>query len=81
MGGMSIYGERFPDENLLGKHDRKGVLSMANSGPNTNNSQFFVTFGEAGWLDGLHTVFGELTEGFDTLDLLQLGGSTSGEPT
>ena len=54
---------------------------MANRGPNTNNSQFFVTFCETRWLDGLHTVMGELVEGWETLDLLALGGSTSGEPT
>ena len=80
-GGKSIYGSNFPDENLSTHHDRKGTLSMANRGKNTNSSQFFVTFGEARWLDGLHTVMGELVEGWDTLELLHLGGSTSGEPS
>ena len=80
-GGMSIYGSNFPDENLNLKHVKKGTLSMANRGPNTNSSQFFVTFAETNWLDGVHTVFGELVDGFDTLDLLHLGGSLGGEPT
>ena len=78
---MSIYGSNFPDENLNLKHAKKGTLSMANRGPNTNSSQFFVTFAETNWLDGVHTVFGELVDGFDTLDLLHLGGSLGGEPT
>ena len=78
---MSIYGNFFPDENMSLDHDKKGTLSMANRGPNTNSSQFFITFDEARWLDGVHTVFGELIEGFDTLELLHLGGSKSGEPT
>ena len=81
MGGMSIYGANFPDENLTLDHSKKGILSMANRGPNTNSSQFFVTFKECQWLDGVHTVFGEVVSGWDTLELLHLGGSTSGEPT
>lgn len=78
---MSIYGANFPDENLFLKHSKRGVLSMANRGANTNSSQFFVTLKETSWLDGVHTVFGELVEGHETLDLMALGGSTSGEPT
>ena len=54
---------------------------MANRGPNTNNSQFFITLVATPWLDGVHTVFGELVSGYDTLELLALGGSTGGEPT
>lgn len=54
---------------------------MANTGRNTNNSQFFITFGPADWLDGYHTIFGEMIEGDDTLTLLQLTGSKSGTPT
>ena len=80
-GGNSIYGKNFPDENLSTKHDRRGTLAMANRGKNTNSSQFFVTFAPTDWLDGVHTVMGELIDGFDTLELLHLGGSTSGEPT
>ena len=80
-GGMSIYGERFPDENLNLIFDGRGILAMANRGPNTNNSQFFITFAETRWLNGVHTIFGELVEGNDTLSLLHLGGSTGGEPT
>ena len=80
-GGMSIYGANFPDENLFLKHSKKGMLSMANRGPNTNSSQFFITFKDTAWLDGVHTVFGELVSGHDTLDLMALGGSIGGEPT
>ena len=80
-GGMSIYGSKFRDENLWNKHRDRGILSMANSGRDTNNSQFFVTFDETPWLDGKHVVFGELLEGFETLEMLELGGSASGKPT
>ena len=78
---MSIYGPNFPDENLHLKHKHKGMLSMANRGRNTNSSQFFLTFDETPWLNGLHTVFGEMVEGEDTLTLLELGGSKKGTPT
>lgn len=70
-GGMSIYGEKFPDENLSGKHDRRGLLSMANAGPNTNGSQFFITFGPAPHLDGKHVVFGEVVKGMEILDKIE----------
>merc|ERR1711904_557961 len=59
-GNMSIYGTRFDDENSMGKHTGPGLLSMANSGPNTNGCQFFITCSESGWLDGKHTVFGRV---------------------
>jgi cyclophilin family peptidyl-prolyl cis-trans isomerase len=59
-GGKSIYGEKFEDENLTLKHTKRGQLSMANCGPNTNGSQFFVLFKEAEHLDGKHVVFGEI---------------------
>ena len=78
---MSIYGEKFSDENLRLNFDKRGILAMANRGPNTNSSQFFITFGSARWLDGVHTILGELVEGDDTLALMYLGGSTGGEPT
>ena len=80
-GGMSIYGAKFPDENLKFRMEKKGLLAMANSGPNTNNSQFFITIEPTPWLDGLHVVLGEIVQGLEVLELLHMGGSASGEPT
>jgi len=80
-GGQSIWGEEFEDEfstNL--KHDIPGLLSMANAGPNTNGSQFFITFVPCPWLDGYHCVFGELVEGENVLKEIEAIGTREGKP-
>lgn len=79
-GGESIYGEKFADENFNCKHTERGLLSMANAGPNTNGSQFFITFKETAWLDGRHVVFGKVTKGLDVLEKIEKLGSGSGKP-
>ncbi|MEY6433411.1 peptidylprolyl isomerase [Thioalkalicoccus limnaeus] len=78
-GGESIYGPRFPDENFELKHTGFGILSMANAGPDTNSSQFFITTAKTSWLDGRHVVFGELVEGHDVLREMDKQGSRSGQ--
>ena len=70
-GGVSVYGKKFPDENFDIKHTKRGLLSMANSGPDTNGSQFFITFDAAPHLDGKHVVFGEVVKGWEVLDAIE----------
>ena len=77
-GGKSIYGASFADEDFSLKHTGRGILSMANRGPNTNSSQFFLCFVETPHLDGRHVVFGQVSGGIEVLDILEQYGSDSG---
>ncbi|WWD04074.1 hypothetical protein V865_002139 [Kwoniella europaea PYCC6329] len=82
-GGQSIYGDKFPDENFEKKHDKIGLLSSANAGPNTNGSQFFITTVAAcPWLDGKHTVFGEVAndQSLKLIKEIESKGSKDGKP-
>merc|ERR1711971_1257338 len=79
-GGESIYGAKFADENFKIKHKKTGLLSMANAGPGTNGSQFFLTTVKTSWLDGKHVVFGKVTKGMDVVKKIEAQGSSGGAP-
>lgn len=79
MGGESIYGGKFDDENFKVKHTKPGYLSMANAGPNTQGSQFFITVVPTPWLDGKHAIFGKVIENMELVKKIEALGSQSGK--
>ncbi len=80
-GNRSIYGPKFADENFNLKFTKAGLLAMANGGPNTNGSQFFITMCTAKWLNDKHVVFGEVIQGMNVVSLLEMVGTESGKPS